>query len=185
MRTSYSAVAVTHHLDNVDQANKLLILGHGGVVWFGSRVEALGLHTVSTAAGDAEVPLLSNWPNQGVGRINPDGSWGSCTACHTRHRFSLEQARRPDACGKCHLGPDHPQMEVYKESKHGILYEAFRDKLNMDRTSWIVGKDYTTAPTCSTCHMSATPTQGATHDVGERISWTLRPAISTKLNMVV
>jgi hypothetical protein len=127
----------------------------------------------------------ATWPNSGIGRINPDGSWGSCTACHTRHRFSVEQARRPDACGKCHLGPDHPQMEVYKESKHGILYEAFRDKLNMDRTSWIVGKDYTTAPTCSTCHMSATPTQGATHDVGERISWTLRPAISTKLNMVI
>jgi hypothetical protein len=33
--------------------------------------------------------------------------------------------------------------------------------------------------------MSATPTQGATHDVGERISWTLRPAVSTKLNMVI
>jgi hydroxylamine dehydrogenase len=127
----------------------------------------------------------ATWPNSGIGRINPDGSWGSCTACHTRHRFSVEQARRPDACGKCHLGPDHPQMEVYKESKHGILYEAFRDKLNIDRPSWVVGKDYTTAPTCSTCHMSATPTQGATHDVGERISWTLRPAVSTKLNMVI
>jgi len=127
----------------------------------------------------------ATWPNSGIGRINPDGSWGSCTACHTRHRFSVEQARRPDACGKCHLGPDHPQMEVYKESKHGILYEAFRDKMNMDRPSWVVGKDYTTAPTCSTCHLSATQTQGATHDVGERISWTLRPAISTKLNMVV
>ena len=127
----------------------------------------------------------ATWPNSGIGRINPDGSWGSCTACHTRHRFSVEQARRPDACGKCHLGPDHPQMEVYKESKHGILYEAFRDKMNMDRPSWDVGKDYTTAPTCSTCHLSPTQTQGATHDVGERISWTLRPAISTKLNMVV
>jgi len=44
-------------------------------------------------------------------------------------------------------------MEVYKESKHGILYEAFRDKLNMDRPAWVVGKDYTTAPTCSTCHL--------------------------------
>ena len=33
--------------------------------------------------------------------------------------------------------------------------------------------------------MSATRTQGVTHDVGERISWTLRPAVSTKLNMVV
>jgi hypothetical protein len=128
---------------------------------------------------------LTTWPNSGIGRINPDGSWGSCTACHTRHRFSVEQARRPDACGKCHLGPDHPQMEVYKESKHGILYEAFRDKLNMDRRTWIAGTDYTTAPTCATCHMGGTPNQATTHDVGERISWTLRPAISTKLNMVI
>src|SRR4030042_303110 len=46
----------------------------------------------------------ATWPNSGIGRINPDGSWGSCTACHTRHRFSVEQARRPAACGKCHLG---------------------------------------------------------------------------------
>ena len=33
--------------------------------------------------------------------------------------------------------------------------------------------------------MSATPSQGVTHDVGERISWTLRPAVSTKLNMII
>ena len=37
-----TVIAVTHHLDNVDKADKLLILGHGEVVWFGSRVEALG-----------------------------------------------------------------------------------------------------------------------------------------------
>ncbi|MGA8830512.1 MAG: multiheme c-type cytochrome [Desulfomonilaceae bacterium] len=121
------------------------------------------------------------WPNTGIGRINPDGSKGSCAACHTRHRFSKEQARRPDSCGKCHLGPDHPQMEVFRESKHGILYQAFRDKLNMDRDQWIVGVDYQDAATCATCHMSATPNQPATHEVGARISWTLRPPISIKL----
>ncbi|MFH1115678.1 MAG: multiheme c-type cytochrome [Pseudomonadota bacterium] len=123
----------------------------------------------------------STWPNTGIGRINPDGSKGSCSACHTRHRFSREQARRPDACGKCHLGPDHPQIEVYTESKHGILYQAFRDKLNMDRTDWVVGIDYQDTATCATCHISATPNQKASHDVGNRISWTLRPPISKKL----
>lgn len=41
-RAGTTVIAVTHHLDNVDQAGKLLILGHGEVVWFGSRVEALG-----------------------------------------------------------------------------------------------------------------------------------------------
>jgi hypothetical protein len=127
----------------------------------------------------------TTWPNTGIGRINPDGSSGSCSACHTRHAFSAAQARRPDACGKCHLGPDHPQREVYEESKHGILYKAFESRLNIERSTWIVGVDYTAAPTCATCHMSATPRQAVTHDVGDRISWTLRPPISTKLNMVV
>jgi hypothetical protein len=123
----------------------------------------------------------ATWPNTGIGRINPDGSKGSCSACHTRHRFSKEQARRPDACGKCHLGPDHPQIEVYQESKHGILYQAFRDKLNMDKGEWVVGVDYQDTATCATCHISATPNQRSSHDVGGRISWTLRPPISKKL----
>jgi hypothetical protein len=51
----------------------------------------------------------------------------------------------------------------------------------MNKDKWVVGKDYTAAPTCATCHMSATPTQAVTHDVGTRISWTLRPPISKKL----
>jgi len=46
----------------------------------------------------------------------------------------------------------------------------------------VVGKDYSAAPTCATCHMSATPNQAVTHDVGDRISITLRPVISTKLD---
>jgi len=41
-RAGTTVVAVTHYLDNVDKADKILILGHGEVVWFGSRVEALG-----------------------------------------------------------------------------------------------------------------------------------------------
>ncbi len=51
---------------------------------------------------------LQGWPNIGPGRINPDGSLGSCTSCHSRHRFSVEEARKPETCGQCYLGPDHP-----------------------------------------------------------------------------
>ena len=124
---------------------------------------------------------INTWPNTGIGRINPDGSLGSCSACHARHDFSKAQARQPEACGKCHLGPDHPQAEVYQESKHGILYAANKERLNLGKNTWVVGKDYSAAPTCTTCHMGATPKQPPTHDVGARISWTLRPAISKKL----
>jgi ABC-type multidrug transport system ATPase subunit len=49
-RAGTTVIAVTHHLDNVDQADKLLILGHGAVVWFGSRVEALGHFGVNRLA---------------------------------------------------------------------------------------------------------------------------------------
>ncbi len=123
----------------------------------------------------------TTWPNTGIGRLNPDGSRGSCSACHSRHLFSAAVARHPDNCGKCHLGPDHPQKEIYEESKHGIAFAANEDKMNLDGKSWVVGVDYSAAPTCATCHMSATPTQGVTHDPGERISWTLRPVVSKKL----
>lgn len=147
----------------------------------------------------SEVKVLANgkldpatWPNTGIGRINPDGSEGSCSACHSRHSFSAEQARHPDNCGKCHMGPDHPQMEIYYESKHGIAFRAFKDKLNMDSAKWVVGEDYNLAPTCATCHMSAAPARAATkdraaipampvsHDVGMRISWNNRPELSIR-----
>ncbi len=125
-------------------------------------------------------PDPANWPNTGIGRINPDGSEGSCAACHSRHAFSAAQARTPDTCGKCHMGPDHPQIEIYNESKHGIAYRAHVDKMNLDNMKWIVGEDYSDAPTCATCHMSATKNQRVTHDVGLRISWNNRPELSIR-----
>jgi len=121
---------------------------------------------------------LKSWPNSGIGRINPDGSSGACNACHSRHLFSKAQARAPENCGKCHLGPDHPQKEIYEESKHGIAYRANEDTMNLDKDNWVVGEDYYAAPTCATCHMSATNKQEITHDVGERLSWNLRAPVS-------
>jgi len=138
---------------------------------------------VMAVGKDGELTYES-WPNTGIGRLNLDGTRGSCSACHARHEFSAAQARQPETCGKCHLGPDHPQKEVYDESKHGINFYAKKDQMNLKAKKWVVGEDYHVAPTCATCHISATRTQGITHDVGERISWTLRPPISVKLNMV-
>jgi hydroxylamine dehydrogenase len=124
----------------------------------------------------------ATWPNEGIGRLNPDGSKGSCSACHSRHTFSASIARQPENCGKCHLGPDHPQAEIYAESKHGITYRAKIEQMSLDSKSWVLGSDYNAAPTCATCHMSATRGLALTHDVGARISWTLRPEVSIKLD---
>jgi hypothetical protein len=122
------------------------------------------------------------WPNTGIGRVNPDGSLGSCVSCHQRHAFSVAQARDPYTCGKCHQGPDHPQIEIFIYSKHGISWHSFRDQLNIDKSKWVLGEDYILAPTCVTCHMGETSSGvKRTHDVGTRIKWTLRPPISKVL----
>jgi hypothetical protein len=128
-------------------------------------------------------PLMhsSTWPNTGIGRINLDGSLGSCSACHSRHDFSARRARQPENCGKCHLGPDHPQKEIYEESKHGAAFRDLIGDMNLDaQPNWVLGRDYSAAPTCATCHMSANTRNGMkiTHDPGERISWTNRPPLS-------
>ncbi len=122
------------------------------------------------------------WPNVGVGRLNPDGSKGSCTSCHTRHKFSVAEARKPEACGQCHLGPDHPQVEIYDESKHGAIYHAEGEKWNWTAAPgmWTPGVDYR-SPTCSVCHMSGINGLTTSHDVTERLAWetqaplTIRP----------
>jgi hypothetical protein len=143
-----------------------------------SNAAALG----RIARNESGRPLLSStsWPNTGIGRINFDGSLGSCAACHSRHDFSARRARQPESCGKCHLGPDHPQKEIYEESKHGIAFRDLIADMNLDARPWVLGRDYSAAPTCATCHMSANIRNGLriTHDPGERISWTNRPPVS-------
>lgn len=131
-------------------------------------------------------PVLSStsWPNTGIGRLNLDGSKGSCSACHSRHDFSPRRARQPENCAKCHLGPDHPQKEIFDESKHGVAFVDLKHHMNLDAPTWVLGEDYAQAPTCATCHMSAHTRNGrkVTHNPGQRISWTNRPPVSMLLD---
>lgn len=125
------------------------------------------------------------WPNSGIGRINPDGSKGSCSSCHGKHAFSKAQARDPSSCMRCHSGPDSPDRAIYEASKHGMAFFAHRDKMNLDADQWVAGKDYTSAPTCVTCHMGAAGKLPSTHDVGIRNAWNLNTPVSEKQNLVV
>jgi uncharacterized protein with PIN domain len=129
-----------------------------------------------TDAGELEFPVIAGWPNQGVGRINLDGSKGACTACHPRHTFSMEIARKPHTCKECHVGPDVPAYKVYLASKHGNIYTSKRQAWDFQPTPWVVGRDFT-APTCAVCHISlvADPDGGIvnerTHEMKNRLSW--------------
>ena len=115
-----------------------------------------------------------------IGKPAADGSVGQCQQCHLRHEFSLEQVRKPETCSACHIGPDHPQGEIYQESPHGIVYATGKDKFNwVAPAGTLTVKDFP-APTCATCHMSGFGGTSTTHDVGERLSWFLFAPISER-----
>jgi len=78
----------------------------------------------------------------------------SCASCHTNHITDLKAVRNPNVCAKCHMGPDHPQWEMWQTSQHGTLNTAMGAAVG---------------PDCQTCHMSS-----GSHDVSSGI--TLTPA---------
>ncbi len=79
----------------------------------------------------------------------------ACDSCHTRHTFSVAEARQPQACQTCHMGFDHPQWEMYSGSKHGVRFGL---------KQMGVLPETTPAPTCQDCHM-----QDGDHEV--RTPW--------------
>ena len=96
--------------------------------------------------------------NDEIERLKAAGSTfghASCDACHTRHTFSVQEAREPAACATCHMGFDHPQWEMWSTSKHGVRHAMKRDGVLPEDAA---------APTCQTCHMA-----GGDHEV--RTAW--------------
>lgn len=134
-------------------------------------------HGCKVAVDKNGKPDPATWPNMGVGRINPDGSKGSCSACHAGHTFSVAQARRPESCKECHSGgASLYEYQMYMQSKHGILYAVDKKGMNLDAVEWIPGKTYYAAPTCSTCHMYQKPdkingNRHVTHNIDQNFAF--------------
>ena len=105
----------------------------------------------------------------------PDGSVGECDTCHAKHSFDIEVARNPYTCGECHLGPDHPHIEIFIESKHGNIFQAKSKNWDMSYDSSEQESIPHEAPVCTTCHMDAVPGKNggleSTHNVSERLAW--------------
>lgn len=115
-----------------------------------------------------------------IGKPAADNSVGDCSKCHLRHEFSLEQARKPETCNQCHIGPDHPQYEIYIESPHGIAYHTGGEDWNWEAEPGTLTVSDFPAPTCAICHMSGFGTSGTTHDVGDRLTWFLFAPVSER-----
>lgn len=144
----------------------------------GTVVTLEGMRQVETDLGEMRLPILSGWPNNGVGRINPDDTKGSCGACHARHAFSMALARSPSTCAECHKGPDVPAYPVYQVSKHGNIHSALGKGWDYEAVPWRVGKDFS-APTCAGCHVSllvngeGEMVASRTHRMNDRLPWRL------------
>jgi len=87
----------------------------------------------------AQIPAMQRAGCLGCHDMGGPRDSARCNSCHGAHRFSAEDARRPEACGTCHRGPDHPHIEAWEASRHGVTWNATEDENQ--------------APTCATCHM--------------------------------
>jgi hydroxylamine dehydrogenase len=105
--------------------------------------------------GCHKIGLKSPADMEALNRVENEFGTASCDSCHTRHTFSVDEAKQPQACESCHMGFDHPQWEMYSSSKHGVREDLKQRK--------ILPAD-AAAPTCQTCHM-----QDGNHEV--RTAW--------------
>lgn len=145
--------------------------------------EAVGPITARNALYALEGPEITQFACEAchnVGLPAEDGSVGQCEKCHLRHEFSLEQARKPETCNYCHIGPDHPQWEIYHESPHGIAYSTGGEDWHWDAEPGTLTVEDFPAATCSVCHISGFGGTGTSHDVGERLTWYLFAPISDR-----
>ncbi len=142
----------------------------------GSFDAARPMNTLAKLEGETIVPFACDTCHN-IGQAHADGSAGRCQSCHLTHQFSLTQARKPDTCGACHIGPDHPQTEIFMESAHGIAYATLGEEWNWDTRNVTVAD--VPAATCATCHISAFGGVAGSHDVGERLSTYSFAPIST------
>jgi len=74
----------------------------------------------------------------------------NCGSCHGNHFTDLAIVRDPASCAKCHMGPDHPQWEMWQTSQHGTLNGSMGPAVG---------------PDCQRCHMPE-----GSHDVSKGLT---------------
>ena len=137
--------------------------------------------TVLKVGADGRLDPLT-WPNVGVGRLNLDGSWGSCAACHTPAPLLPGRgAPARDLPASAIWGRITPKRRSTPSPSTGAIYRSAGTTWNFEAApgAWTAGVDYR-APTCAACHMSGSGGVLTTHDAGERLSWELQAPLTIR-----
>jgi hydroxylamine dehydrogenase len=100
-----------------------------------------GVDDAVTCAICHRIGLTSEAESAALRKVGANRGQASCDACHTRHLFSPQEARQPDACKSCHGGLEY---DAWAGSKHGIRY-LLKASGRLPALA--------AAPTCQTCHM--------------------------------
>ncbi len=106
-----------------------------------------------------------------IGRPNADGSIGTAAPPATRGiPSSVGIVRLPStAAASATWGPTTATAarSIYTESKHGVMFEAQRNLLNLAVEPAKLTTHDMFVPTCATCHMSGLNGMKVTHDPSE------------------
>ena len=105
-----------------------------------------------------------------------------CDGCHTRHTFSVAEARQPEACATCHNGADHNEFENYLFSKHGTVYQTQGNNWDFEvPLKDAISKGGYTAPTCQYCHFEF---EGEfSHNLVRKVRWAFNPTPEIAKNL--
>ena len=118
-RAGTTVLTVTHHLGNVDLADKLLILGHGEIVWFGTRVEALAHFDVPRLA-DIYLAIEDK----------PAGYWSA----RWREQDAEDRARAPATTFLAERRPEKAELAELKTP--GLLHQFITFTCRELETTW-------------------------------------------------
>ncbi len=127
---------------------------HGGTV----RLDPLAFNGLDDAS----------WRGGAVGRVNPDGSRGNCTACHSGHSFFTEGARLERNCVQCHRDVQDPDDSFREHAGYGAAYNA-GTRWVPESTHWRNGTPVEGAPTCVSCHLERGGGHGTSHNSAFRL----------------
>jgi hydroxylamine dehydrogenase len=127
---------------------------------------------VFSQQGATEPPYFDPDPEfEKTGLIHRNG----CDSCHSRHRFDVAEARRPESCQTCHGRAANSLADAYLQSKHGSIYRSGGNNWDWkSRMPAALASGGYAAPTCATCHMLRAERYGdltSTHKLSGKSVW--------------